>query len=138
MATFQIQLVIASQLQLERRFKKNPKLKSEYQKFIHEYIDLGHMELVPFESQFEENAHYLPHYCVFKESTTTKLRVLFNASQKTSNGKSLNKSCAMGASHERVIFSLFLKFRTYKYAFSADIEKMYRQIWIDPAQRDFL
>lgn len=131
-------IAIACQLQLERRFKKNPKLKSEYQKFIHEYMELNHMELVPFESQFIENVHYLPHHCVFKESTTTKLRVVFNASQKTTNGKSLNDSMAMGASHQRDIFSLFLQFRTYKYAFSADIEKMYRQIWVNPSQHDFL
>lgn len=44
----------------------------------------------------------------------------------------------MGGSHQRDIFTLFLQFRTYKYAFSSDIEKMYRQIWIEPSQRDFL
>lgn len=130
-------MAIATQMQLERRFIKNPLLKIEYEKFINEYIQLGHMEEVPYESQFDNNAHYLPHHCVFKESTTTKLRVVFNASQKTTNGLSLNESLAMGASHQRDLLSLFLQFRTYKYAISADIEKMYRQILIDDAQTDW-
>lgn len=113
-------------------------MKTEYEKFIQEYLELNHMELVPYGEQFNPNAHYIPHHCVFKDSTTTKLRVVFNVSQKTSNGKSLNEQLAMGSCEQPDIFSLFLQFRTFKYAFTADLEKMYRQIWVDPVQTDLL
>lgn len=69
---------------LERRFKSQPEMNIQYCKFINEYIMMNHMrEVVTYES----DANYLSHHCVFKESTTTKLRVVFNASQKTANKK---------------------------------------------------
>lgn len=77
----------ASLFSIERRFTKNPELKIMYSDFINEYIVAGHMKRV---TEYHSDAHYMPHHCVFKDSTTTKLRVVFNASQKTSNGKSLN------------------------------------------------
>ena len=46
---------------------------------------------------YDNNAHYyLPHHCVFKDSTTMKLRVVFNASQRMANKKSLNEQLAIG------------------------------------------
>jgi hypothetical protein len=34
------------------------------------------------------------------------------------------------------LFSILTRFRTHRYALTADIEKMYRQIWTDKSQRD--
>lgn len=98
-------LAMASQFQLERRLEKNPKLKVDYRAFMQEYLDLDHMEVVPFEKEFDSEANYLPHHCVFKGSTTTKTRVVINASQKTYNGLSLNDNLAIGASHQTDLFS---------------------------------
>ncbi|XP_055307352.1 uncharacterized protein LOC129571569 [Sitodiplosis mosellana] len=125
---------IATFLQLENRFKKNPKLAEEYKKFIHEYINLGHME----KSVYDPNitAYYLPHHCVIRDSTTTALRVVFNGLQKSDNGKSLNDELALGAIEQKDMISILINFRIYKYAFTADIEKMYRQILIDESQKD--
>ena len=40
---------------------------------------------------------YLPHHCVFKEdSTTTKLRVVFDGSAKTTKGVSINDALMVG------------------------------------------
>lgn len=74
---------IATQLQLEQKFAKNEKLREEYIKQISEAIELGHVEEVPYDSG--RNYHYIPHHCVFKDSKTTALRVVRNASNKTSN-----------------------------------------------------
>ena len=48
-------------------------------------------------SKPDSAVYNLPHHCVFKEdSTTTKLRVVFDGSAKTSNGLSLNESLVVG------------------------------------------
>lgn len=85
-------IAVATLLQME---------KSEYAKCINEYLELGHMELARESDEALISieggekcykCYYLPHHAVIKSSsTTTKLRVVFNASQKTSNGVSLNE-----------------------------------------------
>lgn len=76
---------------LERRLNRDPALKKEYTKFIHEYESLGHMREL---QDIDTNAtpqYYLPHHCVVKEeNSTTKLRIVFDASCKTTSGVSLN------------------------------------------------
>ncbi|XP_058816978.1 uncharacterized protein LOC131680277 [Topomyia yanbarensis] len=81
---------------LEKRFAANPQLKQLYTEFISEYQNLGHMvEVVNETSSGIE--YYLPHHAVLKpDSTTTKLRVVFDASCKTSTGVSLNDALMVG------------------------------------------
>ncbi|XP_050294291.1 uncharacterized protein LOC126734638 [Anthonomus grandis grandis] len=66
-------------LNLEGKLNKSPDLKRTYQDFITEYEELGHMTLS--ENQNDTSGYFLPHHCVLKlSSTTTKLRVVFDAS----------------------------------------------------------
>ncbi|RYE27129.1 MAG: hypothetical protein EOP45_02210 [Sphingobacteriaceae bacterium] len=123
---------IATFLSLERKFDSNPSLAEEYKKFIHEYIDLGHME--EFRYNPTDLTFFMPHHHVLKDSTTTKLRVVFNASQRSRNGRSLNEQMAIGALQQNDILNILLRFRTFEFAFTADVEKMYRQILIDDDQ----
>jgi len=81
---------------------------------------------------------YLPHHCVFKPtSTTTKMRVVFDGSAKTDSGISLNESLMVGSKLQDDLFHLLVRFRFHRVAISADITKMYRQVALDPSQRDF-
>lgn len=123
---------VATLLSLEEKFKKNSSLREQYKQFIHEFIELGHMRLV--KNDTAEMSYYLPHHCVIKESTTTKLRVVFNASQKTNNGKSLNDELLSGKMEQEKIMPLLMRLRKYKIALTGDLEKMYRQIWVDKSQ----
>ncbi|KAH8392594.1 hypothetical protein KR215_009167 [Drosophila sulfurigaster] len=69
---------LAQFLRNESRLKRNDSLKEQYDSVIQEYLDLGHMTQVPPSSS---GNYYLPHHAVLKpDSTTTKLRVVFNAS----------------------------------------------------------
>ncbi|GBM25142.1 hypothetical protein AVEN_96702-1 [Araneus ventricosus] len=70
--------------------------------------------------------------------STSRKRLLlhFDASAKTSTGQSLNSILLNGGSIQDELFSLVNRFRTHKYAFNADIQKMYRQILIEPSRRD--
>lgn len=125
---------LATFFHLEKRFERNAKLKTEYIKFINEYISLGHMQLA---DKTNNLVYYLPHHAVLRDdSTTTKLRVVFNASQKTMNGLSLNEQMAMGPLLQNDLITIILNWRIFKYVFTADIEKMYRQINIADDQQD--
>lgn len=123
--------------QIERKFARNPEFKEHYAKFINEYINMGHMSKVN-RGEFSNIAPvYLPHHAVIKsDSTTTKLRVVFDASRKTANGKSLNDNMLLGPKLQEDITSIIMRWRKHHFVFKADIEKMYRQIWIDKTQTD--
>ncbi|XP_055928759.1 uncharacterized protein LOC129959887 [Argiope bruennichi] len=122
---------------LIKRLNKNPQMKKLYSEFIEEYAALGHMERV-MEDELPETNYFLPHHGVYREgSTSTPLRVVFNASSPKSNGVSLNDLLCKGDVVED-IFELILRFRTHKFAFTFDIQKMFRQILVVPHQRDYL
>ena len=123
---------------LLRRLNKDPEIKELYQKFINEYQDLGHMEEVPINSTHDPaNVQYLPHHCVIRpSSTTTKLRVVFDASAKTTSGFSLNDIQYTGAKVQQDLFPIMIRMRKHRYAMIADVEKMFRQIDMDQSQYD--
>jgi hypothetical protein len=78
--------------------------------------------------------HRLP---VFKEtSSTTKTRVVFDGSAKTSNGLSLNDILQVGPTVQQDLYSIVLRFRTHQVCYTADIAKMYRQVIVHPEDRD--
>jgi hypothetical protein len=74
-----------------------------------------------------EKRYYLPHHAVFKSSSsTTRARVVFYGSCHSSNGLSLNDDTLLvGPTIQRDLYSIVLRFRTYQFAFTADIAKMY-------------
>ncbi|XP_062711094.1 uncharacterized protein LOC134289304 [Aedes albopictus] len=125
--------------QLEKRLLRNPELKRQYTAFIDEYEALGHCKEIDENKDVAgKGSYYLPHHAVLKpSSSSTKLRVVFNASSKS--GKySLNEVLKVGPTIQNDLFSILLRFRCYLYAFSGDVAKMYRQIDIDANQTTFL
>eukprot|EP00102_Acyrthosiphon_pisum_P010971 XP_008179494.1 PREDICTED: uncharacterized protein LOC103308220 [Acyrthosiphon pisum] len=124
---------------LECRLNRNKDLQDQYAEFMRDYLTAGHMELIPSSEQGHPFHYYIPHHCVLKpDSLTTKLRVVFNASAKTSAGISLNDSMYTGPKLQPDIQVVLLRARLWKYLFMADIKQMYRQILIRPADRDYL
>ncbi|GFV30395.1 uncharacterized protein TNCV_98701 [Trichonephila clavipes] len=116
---------------MERKFKNNPDFEKQYKEFMNEYESLGHMSLVNSRSHTSKDQNFLPHHAVIKPSSlTTKLRVVFDASCKTTNGTSLNSLLGVGPKLQRDIFEILLNFRIPRIVFTADIEKMYRQILV--------
>uniref|UniRef100_A0A2S2QB76 Uncharacterized protein n=1 Tax=Sipha flava TaxID=143950 RepID=A0A2S2QB76_9HEMI len=125
-------------LVIERKFKGNQDLKTEYISFMDEYERLGHMELVNEDTEVEGKMCYLPHHAVRKEdSTSTKLRVVFDASCKTQTGASLNDVLMKGPAIQNEIIYILARFRTHNYVVTADIAKMYRQIVVAEEHRDW-
>lgn len=120
---------IAQFKHLESKLSRNEAYSESYKQFISEYIELGHMKASSANSDFK---CFLPHHGVVKQdSTTTKLRVVFNASAKSSSGLSLNDVMECGPNLQQDLQTLLLTWRQYKYVITADIEKMFRQILVN-------
>ncbi|XP_043263587.1 uncharacterized protein LOC122403866 [Colletes gigas] len=125
-------------LAMERKFARNPTLRSQYNQFMLEYEQLGHMSRFIDSTNTLDSGYFLPHHAVFKEtSTTTKLRVVFDGSAKTSSGISLNETQLVGPTVQSDLFSILLRFRKHNIILSADIEKMYRQVLVKREDRRF-
>lgn len=117
---------------LEKRFAANPTLKREYSKGIEEYIELGHA------IETQNVCHVIPHHAVIRESSlTTKVRAVYDASMKTSNGISLNERMHTGPVLLEEIWAVLIRWRLGKIAITSDIEKMYRQFWVHPSDAKF-
>ncbi|XP_049286170.1 uncharacterized protein LOC125765271 [Anopheles funestus] len=121
-------------LALEKKLDKQPDLKEQYSQFIREYEKLGHMrEIVEAPNEDPGSVFYLPHHCVLRpSSTTTKLRVVFDGSAKTSTGVSINDVLMTGPTVQNDLTAILLRFRGFRYVFTLDIPKMFRQVIVHP------
>ncbi|XP_075163319.1 uncharacterized protein LOC142235952 [Haematobia irritans] len=128
---------MAQFLRNESRLIRNPDLKQEYDKSLIEYVTLNHMSLIDSPSPIQM-CYYLPHHAVIKpERTTTKVRVVFNASAPSSNGISLNDVLYTGPVLQNDLTVLILKWQFYKFVLNGDIQKMYRQILVNASHTPF-
>ena len=125
---------------LKHRLTKSPTLYNQYSEVIKEQLQLGIIEVVPEEEETDVgHVTYLPHREVVREDKmSTKVRVVFDASAKGSNGVSLNDCLYKGDCLVPLLYDLLLKFRANSIALTADIEKAYLQISVLPEHRDFL
>ena len=83
--------IASKKLQYSRqRLERSQTMKNLYLEFLTEYDKLQHIEEVKENSDADEG-YYIPHYGVLQPSSkTTKCRIVFNASTKTSTKFSLN------------------------------------------------
>lgn len=131
-------IATAQYLKNENRLMRDPKLKCQYDSVLKEYLLLGHMKKVAYNPDENSNTYYLPHHAVVRpHSTTTKVRVVFNASNPSSNGVSLNDVLHCGPPLQIDLIILLLQWRFHKIVFNSDIEKMYRQILVNPTNTPF-
>ena len=84
----------------------------EYDKVIRDQLSRGIVEIV---SQPEltggKGVHYLPHHAIVREDkTTTKLRIVYDASAR-SDGPSPNNCLYAGPKFNQSIFDIILQFR---------------------------
>ncbi|XP_055543043.1 uncharacterized protein LOC129728619 [Wyeomyia smithii] len=117
---------------IENLLGRDPGLATEYRKFMDEYFQLGHMERID-ENNASSQAFFLPHHPVIRaESSTTKVRVVFDASCKSATGRSLNDVMLVGPTVQQDLRSIIIRSRLHPIMLIADITKMYRQIRLHP------
>ena len=138
-------------LGLVRRLKQSPHIFKEYDNIIQDQISQGIVEIVsdPWNTSRSNQIHYLPHHGVVREDkSTTKLRVVFDASARTS-GPSLNDCLYTGASFKQRIADILVRFCLFPVGLVADIEKaflmvsiadddkdVYRFLWLDDIEAE--
>ena len=131
------QSALGSFRSLQLRLRRNPSLGRTYEQFMQMYESLGHMERVPESDLKNLSVWYLPHHAVVQQTIgEPKIRVVFDGSRRTSHLRSLNDHLLAGPPLQRDLTLILTNWRRYVYAFTADIVKMFRQIWVHPRDRD--
>ena len=124
---------------LQRRLQQQPSLLREYDSIIQDQLKQGIIQAVEDPQPTDGRmVHYLPHHGVIRQDKkTTKLRVVYDASAKTT-GPSLNDCLYTGPKFDQKIIDILLRFRTMKVALTADIERAFLMIAVCEADRDVL
>jgi len=108
-------IALAQFLRNENRLKRDFPLKEQYDSVLQEYLDLGHMREVP--PSYDFPSYSLPHLAVVKPESTTKLRVVFNASSPSANGTSFNDVLHAGPVLQSDLTIQILKWCYFEYVF---------------------
>lgn len=110
---------------------------TEYDEVFQEWQREGIIEMA--QNNETNEGHYLPHHAVIKlESTTTKIRPVFDASCKDRNKNSLNACIEKGTNLIEVIPKLLTLFRAGTYGVTSDIRKAFLQIAVTEPDRKYL
>ncbi len=123
---------------LLRKLKLNDSLFREYDAIIREQHSNGIIERVPDTNKLD--CHYLSHHAVLRpDKMTTKIRIVFDASAKASReSPSLNDCLHAGPQLLPDLFSVLVRFRSYKVGVIADVEKAFLTITVNEIDRDYL
>ncbi|XP_064117877.1 uncharacterized protein LOC135223344 [Macrobrachium nipponense] len=119
---------------LQTKFQKDKEYYDQYQGVINKYLEARFIYEVK-DPKIE--GYYMPHFGIKKDSCTTPLRIVFNASSKAKNNKSLNECLLPGPNLVELAYNLLLKFRMNKYAMLADISKAFHRVLLDPCDAKY-
>ena len=124
---------------LEKRLIKNLDKAKQYSDTTKKYVELGcATKLSTTESTPTNNmTFYIPHHYVTNPNKQNIFRVVFDALAKFA-GASLNCYLLKGSDLLNSLVTVLLRFRNGKYSISADIEKMFHQIFVKQNERNYL
>ena len=102
-------------------------------------MDKGIVEPVTETDPALSRLHYLPHHTVIRtDKTTTKLHIVYIRRFGKLNGPSLNDCLHTGPKFNQLILDILMRFRSFKVALTADIEKAFLKISVAERDRDVL
>ena len=119
-----------------KRFEKDRDLLQCYDEIIKDRQSKGVIEKV--EEKNGNRKQYIPHHAITTpEKSTTKFRIVYDASAKTKkNMKSLSECLHRGLVILEDLCGLLLRFRTRRIGIIADIEKAFLQVGLRQVDRD--
>ena len=119
------------------RLAKTSDLLKRYGAIIAQQEQKGFIERVA-DTNCRNNAHYIPHHPVRKESSTTPIRIVYVCSCKQScSSPSLNDCLQAGPPFLNDLSAILLRFRQHPFGLSADIEKAFLHVFLDETDRDY-
>ena len=124
-------------LSSERNFQKkncSAEIQNEINKLIEEKFV---KEIPPQQVNHDEPEWYLPIHAVFTPDRSTKIRLVFDASAKGPNGKSLNEHLEKGPNYINSLPNVLIAWRLDHVAYAGDIRKMFNQVLIHPNDQVF-
>ena len=131
-----------SQTSAVRRFKtleSSLNARGQFEEFaecMDEYFQMGHAKPVPAE-QIDKDNYYMPMHAVRKSSSTmTKIRVVFDASAKSTSGSSLSDQFLVGPIMHASLIEVLIRFWLHKVAMATDVSMMYRAVLLSEDQWD--
>lgn len=120
-------------LSFEARMAKDADFSKNCTNFFEDYINAGHMIPVEAAPSASSNAYYIPYHAI----KAKKFRIVFDGSCKTSTGVSINDLQLPGPKLQADLCKTLLSFRMHRFALTADIVKMFRQVQISPDQWNY-
>ena len=120
---------------LIQKVSHDANLGKQYDNILNSYVEKEFIEEFPNDPIA---GHYMPHHPVFKKSTTTPMRIVFNASSKPTDGTSLNDCLFTGPSLTAKLHDILLTFHQGQCTITADISKAFHRILVNEQGRDYL
>ena len=119
---------------LQHQFQKHLAFLKEYDAIIQDQVKQGVVEVVTDPTTTDGHVlhvHYLPHHSVVcQNKATTKIRIVYDASAKTT-GPFLNDCLYTGPKFDQRIMDMLLRFWISRIALTVDIERVFLQICVD-------
>ena len=122
---------------MERKLKRNERLEEDYRNIVKEQLKSGIIEPAP-EKPTGQRLFYMPHKPVVREeATTTKVRMVFDASAKEHPlSTSINDCMYPGPPLQPLLWDILVRARMSTHLLLADIKKAFLQISLREQDRD--
>jgi len=117
---------------LLKRLRQVPDVLQKYDDTIQEQIQMRILEDVPADDKRSTQVYYLPHHAVIRtDKSTTKLRIVCDASARAEGKPSLNEYLHVGPKFNQKLLNILVRFRAHRVAVTADIEKAFLMVSVE-------
>ena len=123
---------------LKSKMERNENFRKKYSSVMAKYQEEGAAREVPKEELATlKPLWYLPHHAVWHPRKPEEPRVVFDCASK-SNGTSLNDELLRGPENTSSLIGVILRFRVDNIAVTADVKRMFHQVYVKPEHRGAL
>ncbi|GFW02568.1 DUF1758 domain-containing protein [Trichonephila clavipes] len=118
-------------------FQNDQSLYTEYKNVVDSYVEQNIVERVSNTNVVDGVEFYLPHRAVIRhDRSSSKLRIVFDASSHKRGKFSLNDSLHIGPNLYPDLFELLLSFRKHPIAFTVDIKQAFLNVELDDSDKN--
>lgn len=123
---------------LKSKMQRDSDFHSKYSSVVEKYQTEGSSRQVPIEEVANlKPLWYLPHHAVWHPRKPEEPRVVFDCACK-SGGTSLNDQLLRGPENTSTLIGVILRFRVDDVAVTADVKRMFHQVYVAPEDRGAL